>query len=281
MIEIKYTLQEQQAELLKVRTNRKMYKLCPESLLLARVSSAVCESELYDIVKKYNLCDVCDFEGLHISVAKIMVKCVVSVLYKYPRIRGTVNFIGSRKGYMSLLDRLADYDFSTVKDLGVQYIADSNLLCILSNSLKELFSDFSNKNVNALAQAISAMGIADGILLDDEDFSSKEIRQIKIELERAVATKQFPQGCASVESVIYHEMGHLLDYLCGISKDEEVLSEFNNHTRDELINMLSEYAATSVREFVAEGFSEIMSNPTPRPTALRILNLIDKIYSRL
>ena len=41
---------------------------------------------------------------------------------------------------------------------------------------------------------------------------------------------------------------------------------------------LSRYASTSAAEFVAEGFSEYMSNPSPRRTACMIAEAIDVSY---
>ena len=41
---------------------------------------------------------------------------------------------------------------------------------------------------------------------------------------------------------------------------------------------LSRYASTSAAEFVAEGFSEYMSNPSPRRTACMIAEAIDRGY---
>ncbi len=281
MIELRFTVNKQQEQLLNVRTKRTLYKLCSEAALQSRIASAICESELYEVIKKYDLCDVYDFSGLHISVAKMLVKCVITVIYRYPRLRSRMNFIGSVKGYKALLDKLAENDSATIKTLGMQYIANRESITAISKATKALLNKTTNQDGNTLAQAISVMGILDGILLDEEDFSNREFRQIKISLEHAVAIRQSPQGCASVEAVIYHEIGHLLDYLCGVSEKSDVLSDFNSQSKEELTNALSSYAATSVQEFVAEGFAECMASPFPRQTAKRILNYIDDCYNLL
>lgn len=281
MKELRFTINNKQEQLLNVRAKRTLYKLCSEAALQSRVAAAICESELREIIKKYDLCDVCDFTGLHISVAKVLVKCVVAVTYKYPRLRSRMNFIGSRKGYMSLLDKLAGGDAETIKSLGMQYIADRGSINAVSNAAKELLCKSSTNQGNTLAQAIWVMGILDGIIIDEEDFNNKEFRQIKIALERAVEMKQSPQGCASVEAVIYHETGHLLDFLCSVSKKAEVVSDFNSRSEEELKDELSLYAATSVCEYVAEGFAESMSSPAPRQLAKRILSYIDSSYAAL
>lgn len=234
-----------------------------------------------DKIRKYDLCDLYDFSGLHISVAKMLVKCVIKVSYRYPRLRSRMNFIGSRKGFLSLLERLADCDISTVKRLGIQYIADDDLIRGLSETSKKLIEMSSSGDGNVLAQAITVMGILDGIILDEQDFGSRELHQARVELENAVATGQSPQGCASVEAVVYHEIGHLLDYLCDISENDEVLAEFSSCSADEITEALSYYASTSIQEYLAEGFAESMANPLPRKTARQILSYFDNAYSAL
>lgn len=281
MIEVHYTVTEKQERMLCERARRTMFKRCSESILQSRVASAVCESELREWIKKYDLCDVCDFSGLHISVAKMLVKCVITVMYKYPRLRGRMNFIGSRKGYMELLDKLSENDSETVRVLGIQYIMDTDSVKSIGNSGKQLLNETFGSRGNTLAEAISFFGIIDGILIDEADFNSKEIRNIKIELERAMLTRHFPKGCASVESVIYHEIGHIMDYLCRIRNRRDVISEFNAFTKEELTNNLSSYATVSVAEYIAEGFSECMSSSSPRAVATTILRHIDECYKSL
>lgn len=281
MIEFNCEITEKQKRLLNDRAKRVMLMRCSEFVLQDRVASVICESQLRELIKKYDLCDVSDFSGLHISVAKMLTKCAISATYKYPRLRAKMNFIGSRQGYMDLLDKLSINDEETVRALGIQYIMDSDTVKSIGSVAKQLLADSMGSDGNTLAQAVSFIGIIDGILVDEADFNNKEFRQIKIELERAVATKQFPQGCSSVEAVIYHEIGHVLDFLCGISKSTAVVNEFNSYTQKQLKDDLSAYAATSVMEYVAEGFAESMSNPLPRAIASNILKHINDFYNSL
>lgn len=278
MIEIRYEITEKQEQMLHDRCRRVLFMRCSEAALQSRIASAICESELHEIIKKYDLCDICDFSGLHISVAKMLVKCVITVLYKYPRLRGGMNFIGSRRGYFTLLDAVIKSDAKAVKELGMQYIMNAESMQSVGLASKELLERSSSSEGNTLAQAVAIMGILDGIMIDEEDFNSKEFRKIKIELERAVATKQSPQGCASVEAVIYHEIGHLLDFLCHVNERQEVIAEFNSYTEEQLTDKLSSYAATSVQEYIAEGFAECMASLAPRYIAKRILQQIDDSY---
>lgn len=95
-------------------------------------------------------------------------------------------------------------------------------------------------------------------------------------LKSSVTTKFHPIGCDTVKSIIDHEMGHQLDKLLGrISKTPE----FHNIIANYKVWMdLSGYANTSYAEALAEGWSEYLNNPTPRPLATKIGELVEKKY---
>ena len=282
MFNISFELNDKQSELLDVRLERSLYKLCSEEKLHSLIGSAICESELSAIIKKYGLSDVCDFSGLHISVAKCLVDCVVTMLYRYPKLRSRLCFIGSKKGYVNTVSKLIDGESALLKSLGLQYILSKDTAKQIGQAIVGMFDESTETaEHNTLAQAVSLMGILDGILLDESDFGQRDIRQIKMLLECSVLASHSPKGCASVESVIYHELGHLLDFLCGGSEDERLRSEYYSTPREIIANNLSDYAATSIEEYVAEGFSEYMSSDSPRATATHIKEIIDACYRRI
>lgn len=281
MITLRYTLDEKQEKLLSLRVCRKMLKLCPQEVLQARVKDIKNEGDLCNLVKKYDLADVCDFSGLHISASKMLANHLITVMFKYPLLRGRLNFVGSFKGYCNILEKLINLDQTTIKALGMQHIFNSYSIKSVASSLKELLDSPSGAGGNVLAQAISSGGILDGIMLDDRDFNNKAFYFIKNNLKRNVENKNFPQCCDTVDSVVFHEIGHVLDYLCDISNDTKLLSEFHSYTKEQIKNGLSQYASTSVEEYIAEGFSEYMSNPTPRKMAKDVVTHINACYKKL
>ncbi|MGN1061440.1 MAG: hypothetical protein ACI4QN_06885 [Candidatus Coproplasma sp.] len=279
MIGISFKLNGQQAELLDVRAKRELYKLCPESKLHSLISSAICESELTSIIKKYGIGDVCDFSGLHISVSKHLTDCIVTALYMYPKLRSRICFIGSKKGYEYALEKFIAYDDTFIKSLGVQYILSQASAKQIGQGVSKIINETSGRNGgNMLAQAINVGCVLDGIVLDDKDFEKNDIRQIKIELERSVLASHSPKDCASVKSVIFHEIGHLLDYLCRIAEDVQLCSLYNSMSVETIRTQLSYYATTSIHEFIAEGFAEYMSSQSPRSLARQVKQAIDRRY---
>ena len=74
------------------------------------------------------------------------------------------------------------------------YIMNGESMQSVGVASKELLEISSSFEGNTLVQAVSIMDILDGIIIDEENFNSKEFRQIKIELERTVATKKLLGG---------------------------------------------------------------------------------------
>lgn len=282
MIEVSYKLDKQQKELLDIREKRQMYMLCSESKLHSMIGASICESELISLTKKYGICDVCDFSGLHISVSKRLLDRVVEVMYRYPRLRSRICFLGSRKGYLDLVDKLISADDAEIKSLGIQYIFSKENTRQIGQAIKELFdSQILKSDEVLLAQTILTGGAVDGIMIDDRVFGARDIRQAKIDLEKSVLVSHSPNGCDSIDGPIYHEIGHTLDFLCAVANDEQLLAEYNSLSALDIQNNLSGYATSSIREFIAEGFSEYMSSATPRTLAKHIVEAIDRCYQKL
>ena len=108
--------------------------------------------------------------------------------------------------------------------------------------------------------------------------------------QEAVSRKHFPEGTTSKSSVV-HEMGHAIDRYLSIQtigewkvrwEGETVSRRFWNNdiknakkkgepmTGKSIRDGLSGYAGKNPHEYFAEGFSEFMTSPNPRPMAQSI-----------
>lgn len=282
MLNLSVKFNDQQLELLDIRKSRQLYKLCSELKLHSLIGATTCESELVSIVKKYGISDMCDFTGLHISVSQKLTDCIVTVLYKYPRLRSRICFIGSRKGCLDSMSKLISADDGVIRSFGIQHILTGENARQIGQAITEMLSESDDSyEANVLAQAITTCGLIDGIMVDERDFGTKNIWKKQIELQASVFMKHSPKGCASVDSIIYHEIGHLLDFLCDVSEDDQLLAEYNGLSKSEIKSKLSGYAATSIAEFIADGFSEYMSSPNPRDLSKHVVATIDRCYQKL
>ena len=86
-------------------------------------------------------------------------------------------------------------------------------------------------------------------------------------------------------SVLDHEIGHQLDDMLGISKMPEVQNLITSLTNEQITANLSRNSwkngnSNPHREFVAEAWAEYCNNPTPRPIAKTIGQLIESEYKK-
>lgn len=85
-----------------------------------------------------------------------------------------------------------------------------------------------------------------------------------------------PKGASTVKSYFDHEVGHIIDYAYGIRSDKDMIALFNQYTKREIETGLSGYGATSIAEFIAEGYTEYVNSPAPREIARQIGAIIER-----
>ena len=93
--------------------------------------------------------------------------------------------------------------------------------------------------------------------------------------EQSVEKGFFPKG-TNVGSLVTHEVGHALDEMLELAKDDELKKLYNV---GEALKELSYYAATGgFEEFIAEAISEYVSSETPRPLCKKVGEIVDRKY---
>lgn len=95
-----------------------------------------------------------------------------------------------------------------------------------------------------------------------------------------VAVGFHPEGTGSVKAIFDHEIGHKVDEALGLRSNADILRVYNALDSTKIKSELSEYATESIKEFIAEAYSEYLNNPTPRTIATQIGRIIDKITRR-
>jgi hypothetical protein len=275
------SLTPQQATLLNSRFSREFLVLCSESRFLEMIEKAPNVKALEVLAQKYSLCDICDFSDINFSGIKRMLKVIVHSLYKYPKLRCKFCYIGSPDGYRKKMSRLALGDVQTLKDFGLQYICREDIAIQLGRMMQNYAEQIVGNHEGYIAMALSAFGLFDALLFDQNDFEGYSYIKLVSDLRRSVECGFHPIGCHTPESVAYHEIGHLIDYLCGLSKSPLLLSYTMSLSNDTIVRGLSEYAATSVSELIAEAFAEYMCNESPRIISSRVNEIINREYKRI
>lgn len=98
----------------------------------------------------------------------------------------------------------------------------------------------------------------------------------------------WPEKCNTLKSIIDHEMGHAIHHQRITQKAIKELEAYRNSLSDkEVKDGLSKYALSPnikehrIHEFIAEGWAEYTNNPSPRPIAKKIGEIIMKGWKAL
>ena len=274
-------LSEHQMRLINSRFERQFYNRCREDRLIGFIDYAPNREELELIAKKYGIADICIFSDINLYGIKRLLKVIVSVLYRYPRLRSRMSYLGTHSGYIGAVERLRAGDTAVLKDFGLEYICSEEMAKDLGRQLASSVEPIEAEGGNHIATAVSAFGFFDAILFDEKDYDGYAYIKMVSLLRENERSGFHPKGCSGPESVVYHEVGHMLDSMLSLSESEEFKSFYNRCSERDIIAGLSEYAASSPTEMIAEAFAEYMCSPSPRYTAKYIGELIDKKYKEL
>ena len=236
--------------------------------------------EVEDIVLANNLCDYCDFKALNIKVVSMLVKTITHLLYQFPRARSKVCYLGSKAGYLDMMYKMRATDRGVLAKLGIgDMMTDESIISVAASGIEAIEGiDYNGKDTNILAQVFDMCGLIDAVILDEADFSGFGYMRFCNELKENVNHGYHPPYCSGTDYVIYHEFGHTLDRLCGITDSAEFARYYSGLTADRIRTGVSEYAATNAQECFAEAFAEYMCSPAPREIALYLSNLLKRKY---
>ena len=118
-----------------------------------------------------------------------------------------------------------------------------------------------------------------GISLNKSLFSPKKISETIDSIIKDEKGKWNPIGCNTIKSIVDHEMGHQIDDLIKARQDTKIIEMFNKYqAKGNMKNVLSDYANTDVKEFIAEAWAEYQNNSKPREVARAVSERMIEIY---
>ena len=266
--------------LLDSRHKRSFFKVCKKEALLEKIDLARNTDEIEAIAKKYYLCDVCELGELNLHGAIKLFKVVVELLYRYPMLRSRFCYIGSFSGYKKALAALKDRDREMVVAFGLQHLGSIESISHISKMTLGSLVDMNYVGGECMASAISAFGLLDAMVLNPQSFGGYDYVRMINSLRENERQGFHPVGCNTAESVIYHEAGHMLDYLASASADSALVALYNSLDKGRIEKELSGYAASSIAEFIAEAFSEFMTSERPRALSREVSKILSEAYER-
>ena len=219
---------------------------------------------------KHNLADHADYTGIKPEVANAWNKSLFEHLQDFPELRKNQAFVGTAQAQLRLdtVVRRARIVKEAVKN-GIPVATAEQWAAHLIKVPK--------MKGNAYAQSMHGDG-APGVSVNLK-FGKNPAAFTKT-LESDVKTGWHPVGCDTIRSVVDHEFGHQLDDLLGVSLDPRVKILYKESMAQGMRKSVSGYAATNINEFIAECWAECLNNPSPRPTAKAIGNIIRNRYGQ-
>ncbi len=239
----------------------------------AAARTAQSNEELASVCEQMNVADRIFLGKVDLWLAKHSLSAVYRTLKKYPALRERINYFGTLNGFKTYKD-----DLFTEVNPGVFF---------LKGMAKKATDDIAVQCRAAFEQNCLAMAFMMGTppyLFSGIIINGKSLHQqtIMANLEYGESSGHSPQGCKSVKSIVEHEIGHLLDFMLHTSSSREYKKFLGQFSVADLERGLSKYSVwgnvVSEREVLAEGYAEYCNNPTPRPIAMTIGEMIDKQY---
>lgn len=105
-------------------------------------------------------------------------------------------------------------------------------------------------------------------------FSPTNMKKSTTYYDLAVQQNFSPKGTDHT-SIVTHELGHVMDNMLNLRVDDRIKELYRNN---DAAAEVSKYAATHIKEFIAECFAEYMHSPEPRPVAKEVGKIIDEKY---
>lgn len=277
---VELELTENQLELINSRFDRAFFVRCKKEIILQAIDDARNTAALEALAKKYYLCDACAFDDINVYGVKRVLKVVVEALYRYPKLRAKLCFIGTHQRLERLFNKMEKGDEEVLKSFNLQYICTKENAEKLGRIIKNILKSMIDNHEGYVATAMCAYGLFDALMLDKNDYEGYAYVNCLSDLRYSEANGFHPKGCHTTEYVIYHELGHLLDDMCNFYQSAEFARFYGGLTAGEIATGLSQYALHSPKEFIAEAFAECMCNAEPRQIAAKTLALLDTAYRK-
>lgn len=216
-----------------------------------------------------------DFGKMDITVVNAINESLAYHMERFPQLKQQFGFIGSSQ---VRFQKVYEADLERHRQLARERYPDSDADAFAKRWTKK------QRTSGEWATAYSGSTIskayygdyAYGITFNETKSSAKDLKQFDAGLKRSLETQFHPVGCDTYKSVMDHELGHAIDYLLDLRKDPEVVALWRSWGGDKAT--LSGYARQNIAEFIAEAWAEYVNNPSPRPIAQQIGDIINARY---
>ena len=229
-----------------------------------------------------DLARVAKFGKLDVAIANEMNQSMLENIERMPALKGRMSFIGSAQENGRLWNEgNFQYTLFQVRSMYPNKSEEQKYAIAKKYAKKTktsgktyAFARDKNRGINA-----DFFKDVDGIAYNEAWGKKASVDKFKASLAKDVESKWHPEGTATLRSVMDHEIGHQIDYMLGLSKNPDLQKLFREN-RENMGEVLSRYGNKNIAEFIAESWGEYINNPTPRPLAKQVGDLMNAEYAK-
>jgi SPP1 gp7 family putative phage head morphogenesis protein len=229
-----------------------------------------------------DLARVAKFGKLDVAIANEMNQSMLENIERMPALKGRMSFIGSAQENGRLWNEgNFQYTLFQVRSMYPNKSEEQKYAIAKKYAKKTktsgktyAFARDKNRGINA-----DFFKDVDGIAYNEAWGKKASVDKFKASLAKDVESKWHPEGTATLRSVMDHEIGHQIDYMLKLSKNPELQKLFSEN-RENMGEVLSRYGNKNIAEFIAESWAEYINNPTPRPLAKQVGDLMNAEYAK-
>lgn len=229
-----------------------------------------------------DLARVAKFGKLDVAIANEMNQSMLENIERMPALKGRMSFIGSAQENTRLWN-LANFNYvlDQVERFYPEMSKPGQLRIAQRRAKKtkttgDTYAFARDKNKGKAAEFFKDV---DGIAYNEAWGKKASVGKFKTALATDVESGWHPVGTENLRSVMDHEIGHQIDYMLGLSDNPELQKLFNEN-RENMSEVLSAYGNKNIAEFIAESWTEYINNPTPRPLAKQVGDLMNAEYAK-
>lgn len=225
--------------------------------------------DLEDTVREIGI-PLVDFSGTDLNVGIAVAEAIGAMFKKYPALKNTICAIGNTDSINFHLNILSTEVKENDKIEGnvhyKEYLECPNTWirnCSADNGYRIIYYAF---------------------ILGNE-YKNYSYDELVKDIEKSALNLFHPPHLKTIQSLIYHEFGHVFDKLLNISTNDKIINIFEQKIQD-VGSQISRYANKQdsknniVIEIIAEAFAEYTMSPETANEAVRLIGeLIEKEYS--
>ncbi len=195
--------------------------------------------------------------------AKEITEALKIIFNKYPDLKDSICAVGDAESIKNQMNLIL-FSFNP-NEKWKSFSADRAIMTM-----------YTLKDSGLIFHGLNTPIIFTGLCFEDAFFSNNfETIQSKA-VRLGIVTKY----TATIKGIVYHEIGHLLDNILNISNSKE-FAQILSYKNWNILTEIDFHAVNSLKELLAEAFSEYILNPNPSELVTLLGQLIDRFEKKV